>query len=135
MCEFETSTDKLIEVLQDVNHHKDWVYKTTESYVISRKNKDTLFYYSKINLPWPASNRDAVVQLSFGRDSKHKNLIIVVRSIPNLLPEKPNLVRVPYSLGLYDVTTLPDNRIKLIILLVLILADLYRHGWLIIRRL
>src|SRR4051812_17142877 len=51
VCEFEASADKLIEVLQDVNHHKEWVYKTTESYLISRKNKDTLFYYSKISLP------------------------------------------------------------------------------------
>src|SRR5215211_5336320 len=53
VCEFEASTDKLIEILKDVNHHKDWVYKTTESYLISTKNKDTLFYYSKIDLPWP----------------------------------------------------------------------------------
>lgn len=113
ICEFEASADKLIEILQDVNHHKDWVYKTTQSYLISRKNKDTLFYYSKIDLPWPASNRDAVVQLSFRRDTVHKNLVIAVRSIPNLLPEKSNLVRVPYSLGLYDVTTLSGNRIKI----------------------
>jgi hypothetical protein len=113
VCEFEASADKLIEVLQDVNHHKEWVYKTTESYLISRKNKDTLFYYSKISLPWPASNRDAVVQLSFAKDTVHKILRIAVRSIPNLLPEKPGLIRVPYSLGLYDVTTLPNNRIKI----------------------
>lgn len=113
LCEFDASADKLIEILQDVNHHKNWVYKTTKSYLISRKNKDTLFYYSEISLPWPASNRDAVVQLSFANDTVNKKLVIAVQSMPNILPEKPDLVRVPYSLGLYDVKTLPNNHIKI----------------------
>ncbi len=113
ICEFKASADQLIKILQDVDHHKDWVYKTTKSYLISRKNKDTLYYYSEIALPWPASNRDAVVQLAFAKDTANKNLFISVRSIPNLLPQKPNLIRVPYSLGLYNVITLPNNRIKI----------------------
>ena len=113
LCEFDASADKLIEILQDVNHHKNWVYKTTKSYLISRKNKDTLFYYSEISLPWPASNRDAVVQLSCANDTANKKLIIAVQSMPNILPEKPGLVRVPYSLGLYDVKTLPKSHIKI----------------------
>jgi len=113
VCEFNASADQLIKVLQDVNHHKDWVYKTTKSYLISRKKKDTLYYYSEIVLPWPASNRDAVVQLAFAKDTANKKLNIAVRSMPNILPEKPNLIRVPYSLGLYNVTTLPNNRIKI----------------------
>ncbi len=113
ICEMNGSADQLIKILQDVNHHKDWVYKTTKSYLISRKNKDTLFYYSQIDLPWPASNRDATVELAFAKDTANKKLNIAVRSIPNLLPEKQNIIRVPYSLGLYDVTTLPGNRIKI----------------------
>jgi hypothetical protein len=113
ICEYNASADQLIKILQDVNNHKDWVYKTTKSYLINRKNKDTLFYYSEISVPWPASNRDAVVQLAFAKDTANKKLSISVRSIPNLLPQKPNIIRVPYSLGLYNVTTLPNNRIKI----------------------
>lgn len=54
-----------------------------------------------------------MVQLAFAKDTVNKKLRIAVRSMPGILPEKPNLVRVPYSLGLYDVTTLHDNRIKI----------------------
>ncbi len=113
ICEFNASADQLIKILQDVNHHKDWVYKTTKSYLISRKNQDTLFYYSEISLPWPMNNRDAVVQLSVARDTDNKNLIISVLSVPDLVAEKQNVVRVPYSLGMYNVTNLPDNRMKI----------------------
>lgn len=113
LCEFNATAAKLINVLQDVNHHKDWVYKTIKSWLISRKNADTLFYYSEISLPWPASNRDAVVQLAVARDTLNKKTIITIKSIPDLIPEKPNIVRVPYSLGQYFITSLPGNRIKI----------------------
>jgi hypothetical protein len=53
ICEFNGRAERLIQILQDVDGHKNWVYKTTKSYLISRKNQDTLFYYSEIDLPWP----------------------------------------------------------------------------------
>jgi len=112
VCEFKGTAENLIKVLQDVNNHKNWVYKTVRSYLISKKNKDTLFYYSEISLPWPVSNRDATVQLAVARDSVC-NYIITVRSLPNLLPNKPNIVRVPYSSAFYKVNTLPNNHIKI----------------------
>jgi hypothetical protein len=112
-CEFNATAEQLIKILQDVNHHKEWVYKTTNSYLISKKNKDTLYYYSVIALPWPVSNRDAAVQLSIGRNHDDKNITIMVRSIPSLVPKKSNLIRIPNSLGTYMVTALPNNHIKI----------------------
>lgn len=111
ICEFNAPAEKLVKVLQDVNNHRHWVYKTTTSYLLSRKNKDTLNYYSEISLPWPASNRDATVQLAVAKDSIG-NHTITVRSLPNLLAPKPNLVRVPYSLGTYKINRLPGNHIR-----------------------
>ena len=113
ICEFNANAKDLINILQDVNHHKDWVYKTTKSWLIRRVNEDTLFYYSEISLPWPASNRDAVVQLAVANDTLRKHILITIRSFPDLLPEKPNLVRVPYSLGQYNIISLPDNHIEI----------------------
>ncbi|EHQ30274.1 START domain-containing protein [Mucilaginibacter paludis] len=111
VCEFDAPAEKLVKVLQNVKDHKNWVYKTIRSYQISRKNKDTLYYYSEIALPWPASNRDATVQLAVATDSLG-TFTITVKSMPNLTPAKPNLVRVPYSVGTYKVNSLPGNRIR-----------------------
>jgi len=111
--EFNGSIENLIKILQDVDNHKNWVYKTTKSYLIKKKSTDTLYFYSEIALPWPASNRDASVELAVVKDTLNKNAFITVRSFPNLVPYKENIIRVPYSLGLYKLTTLPNNLIKL----------------------
>jgi hypothetical protein len=112
ICEFNTTLEKLLKVLEDVNDHKNWVYKTTQSYLINRKGKDTLYYYSEMAVPWPASNRDAVVQLLVSKDSL-RNTLVAIRSMPTLLPKKPGIVRVPFSLGIYKISILSSKRLKI----------------------
>jgi hypothetical protein len=89
------------------------VYNTKISYLIKRKSKDTLFYYSEVSLPWPMANRDLAIRLTFEKDSLNKTLKVQARSTDNILPDKPGLVRVPYSLGLWTIITLPNNHIKI----------------------
>ena len=113
LCQFNASAAQLIKTLQNVNHHKDWVYNTKTSYLISKKNKDTLYYYSETALPWPINNRDLVIQLTFAEDVANKVLKIQALSMPKMLPDKPNVVRVPYSLGLWNVITKPNNQLKI----------------------
>lgn len=113
ICEVKGTEAQLYKILQNVNHHKDWVYNTKVSYLIKRKSKDTLFYYSEVSLPWPITNRDLAIRLTFERDTMNKILKVQARSTDNILPEKSGLVRVPYSLGLWNVTALPNNRIKI----------------------
>ena len=111
-CEASGSAQRLIDILQDVDHHKDWVYGTKTASLLSRKNKDTLIYYTEVDLPWPVSNRDLVVQLSFARISATV-LRIEAKSLPKLIPARPNLIRIPYSRSLWNVTSLPGNRLKI----------------------
>src|ERR1700677_2896027 len=48
LCEINAPAERLISVLQNVAHHKDWVYQTKISYLVNRKNKDTITYYSEV---------------------------------------------------------------------------------------
>lgn len=107
--QLDASEDQLIGVLKNISHHKDWSYGTKRTFLISKENKDTLIYYSEVALPWPFSNRDLVIQLSFRKDTLNKVLHIQARSIPGILPPKPNLVRVPFSLAVWDVKVLPNK--------------------------
>lgn len=113
VCEINGSIQQLYGILQNVNHHKDWVYGTMDSHLINRKSTDTVYYYSSVNLPWPASNRDLTVQLTFKRDNDGKTLHVRAFGVNNILSEKPGLVRVPYSLGLWDIQTLNNGKIKI----------------------
>ncbi|MBS1528258.1 MAG: hypothetical protein JST19_21615 [Bacteroidetes bacterium] len=111
--ELNATEDQLISVLQNISHHKDWSYGTKRTFLISRKNKDTLTYYSEVSLPWPLSNRDLVIQLSFKRDSADHTLRIQAKSVPGILPVNPGLVRVPFSLAQWDVKVLPNKLLQI----------------------
>ena len=108
-CTLEGSYDKLIAVLNNVDHQKDWVYNNKTSYIIKRINPYELYYYSETTLPWPMSNRDAAVHLKMDKDSLNRFLKVTAVSIPNYIPEKSGKVRVPRSVVSWNVT-MPTTR-------------------------
>jgi len=111
--ELNATEDQLVGILENIPHHKDWSYGTKRTFVISKKNKDTIIYYSEVSLPWPLSNRDLVLQLSFSRDSVDHSLHIQAKSIPGILPANPTLVRVPFSVASWDVKILPNKLLSI----------------------
>jgi hypothetical protein len=111
--ELSATENQLISVLQDIPHHKDWSYGTKHTYLINKKGKDTLIYYSEVALPWPLSNRDLVIELSFKNDTVNNMLHIRAKSIPGIMPVKSGLVRVPSSLATWDVTVLSPHLLRI----------------------
>ena len=96
-CILEGNYDKLIAVLNNVSHHKDWVYNNKTSSIIKQLSPYEFYYYTEAHLPWPMSNRDAVVHLTMYRDSLNRFLKITSLGVPNYIPEKSGKVRVPKS--------------------------------------
>jgi hypothetical protein len=96
-CTLEGNYDKLMAVLSNVSHQKDWVYHNKTSYIINRVSPYEYYYYMETFLPWPMSNRDAVVHLKMNKDSLNRFLKITAVSIPSYIPEKSGKVRVPRS--------------------------------------
>ena len=108
-CILEGNYDKLMAVLNNVSHQKDWVYNNKTSHVISRVNPNEFYYYTETFLPWPMSNRDAVVHLKMDRDSLNRFLKIKAVGVPDYIPEKSGKVRVTKS----DITwyvTMPTTK-------------------------
>jgi len=87
--------DKLMAILNDVSLHKDWVYNSKKSYIISRNSPGDFYYYSETSIPWPMSNRDAVIHLTMTKDTLNRFLKITAIGVPGYLPEKSGKVRVP----------------------------------------
>jgi hypothetical protein len=105
----EGNYDKLIAVLTDISNHKEWIYNTKTSYLIKRITPYDLYYYSEAIMPWPTTNRDAVVHLRIIRDSLPKFLKVSALSEPNFIGKKEGKVRVPYSSATWFVT-MPTSR-------------------------
>jgi START domain-containing protein len=96
-CTMPGTFDKLIAVLTDIDHLKDWVYNTKTSYVIKKLSPLDLFYYSETTIPWPMSNRDAVIHLRITKDSLGRFMKVHSTNENRLVPEKDGNVRILYS--------------------------------------
>ena len=96
-CILEGNYDKLMAVLNNVSHQKDWVYNNKTAHIISRVSPYEFYYYTETSLPWPMSNRDAVVHLKMNKDSLNRFLKIEAVGVPDYIPEKSGKVRVTKS--------------------------------------
>lgn len=92
----EGNYDKLIAVITNVNHYNDWVYNNKTASILKIISPLEFYYYSETYLPWPMSNRDAVMHTEITRDSLDRFLKINNVSDAGLVPEKPGKVRVPH---------------------------------------
>src|SRR5438034_3833336 len=92
-CTLEGTFDKLIGILSDVNRHKEWVYNNKTSYILKKNSANDFIYYSETSIPWPMSNRDAIIHLKFNRDSLNRFLNITAVGEANYIAEKDGKVR------------------------------------------
>ena len=96
-CVLPGTYDKLMAILSDVSRHKDWVFHSKTSNILKRNSPYDFYYYTETSMPWPMSNRDAVVHLTMNRDSLNRFLKVTATGVPNFIAEKNGKVRVPRS--------------------------------------
>jgi hypothetical protein len=108
-CTLEGSYEKLMAVLSDFGHQKDWVYNNKTSYLLKRVNPYEYYYYAETYLPWPMSNRDAAIHLKMTRDSLNRFLKITAVSVPDFVPQKSGKIRVPRT-DISWYVTMPTER-------------------------
>ena len=113
VCELPGTPAQLINILQHVKGHVDWVYLTKQSYQVKKINERSLIYYSATDMPWPVTDRDLVVELVITEVPGTRNLSIRAKSTAEYLPPKKNFIRVPYSLASWEVVPISPNKLKI----------------------
>ncbi len=103
----------LVAIVLDIDNHYKWSYNTISSYVLKRISNSELFFYTLINAPWPASDRDLVIHLRIKQEPHTKILTIREENVPDYLPRKKNIVRVPLSKEVWTVTPLDKKTLKI----------------------
>jgi len=106
-CEIDATESQLVALLMDVNTSADWVYHTKSCVIIKQVSPSEIYYYSEINLPWPASNRDFVAHLTVSQNPDTKVVTIDGPAVPGVVPEKKGIVRISNSTGKWTIT--PDG--------------------------
>jgi len=95
---------KLMQILGDISKHPEWVYKAKSATIVKQISPNEFIYYTETTLPWPASNRDAIIHLTMVPDTAQHALNIIAFSEPDLLEKKEGLVRIPYTNAKWHVT-------------------------------
>jgi START domain len=103
----------LAAVILDIPNYFQWSYNTKMSYVIRRVSSSEMYFYSEIASPWPANYRDLVVHQQIRQDKATKMLTILSESVPDMIPPKPHVVRVPFSKETWLVNKMGDNSINI----------------------
>ena len=105
---------QLAAILTDVDNYAQWVYSTSKSILIKKITPNKLVYYSEFNAPWPAMNRDLYAVMEITTDSIYHLLKVISVGEQNYQPPKIDFVRIPFSKGLWNITTVSENVIHLI---------------------
>jgi START domain len=112
-CTLTGSYTKLVSILTKVPQFSNWIYNTKLSKLVRQTTPLDFVYYSETHLPWPLSNRDAVIHLRIKTDSLPRVLTISGSSVTDLVPEIPGKVRVSQYAANWKVTMPTAKTIKI----------------------
>jgi len=112
-CTIDASLTRITAVLLDIKNTGDWVYATKTAVVLNQISASELIYYSEINVPWPASNRDFIVRLKVTQDEKTKAVSVDADNLPNHLPTYKGIVRIPHSYSKWLITPVNATQVRI----------------------
>jgi len=104
---------KLIGLLTKVSQFNKWIYNNKTSSILKQNTQLDFVYYSETHMPWPLSNRDAIIHLQIKTDSLPRFLTISGTGEPDLLPRIPSRVRVPHYKANWRVTMPTSTTIQI----------------------
>ena len=85
-CELNTTLSQLVKALLDVKTCPEWVDHTKSCTLIKQVSPSELYYYSEINIPWPAENRDFVAHLTVHQNPETKVVTVDGPAVSGFVP-------------------------------------------------
>lgn len=107
---FEGDIDSFLHKLNTPYSYTQWVYKCTEGKMLEQIDSQEFYYYTVSNMPFPVKDRDMVVRCKQWKDTKGI-FYSSSTAAPNFIPNKKDLVRIPYFKSEWKITPLPDKEI------------------------
>lgn len=108
----ETTMDHIIKVILNVDNYINWQYNTINAHVVKMISDTELIYYSEVAAPWPISNRDLVIHLSIQNDISRGSVVVSTNSVPDYIPHKKGIVRVPMSKAQWIIKPITDSLVS-----------------------
>jgi hypothetical protein len=102
----------IISVIGDIDNFANWAYQTRKAELL--KTEGTTQYVHVVNkAQWPVLDRDIVYKCQISQNPKNKVVTILMDGIPDYIPPQNDLVRMPSAHGLFVLTPLGKNQVKI----------------------
>lgn len=93
----KTTLDKAVEAYRDPIKRKSFMARSIEVSNLKENSKTDIITYNLGNAPWPVADRDNITHSIFKKTGNQVR--VSMKSLPNYIPEKDGIVRVPRSKG------------------------------------
>ncbi len=106
-----SSLSEAAAMILDIEGYVEWQYKTISANVVKKVSDREIIYYTEVGAPIITSNRDFVIRLTLNQDALTKALNVEATSLPDYLPSKEKIVRVPFSTARWTITPVSARRL------------------------
>ena len=111
--ELNSSLPQLAAMVLDVDNLGDWQYLTLSTKLLRKVSERELIYHTEVAAPMFTNNRDFVIQLTVNQDPVTRTMTIDLVSIPDYLPRREGVVRVPFSKARWTVKPISPSRLSI----------------------
>lgn len=90
----DASLAGITQLLTEVDLYPKWGYKIVESRVIKQVSDHEAYYYSRIDFPWPLSDRDVVMHAKLTQHPTTHVITAISKAMPDYIPAVKDVVRI-----------------------------------------
>lgn len=109
------SIEEVLAVLAKDEGYTDWMYRCIESRVIEHRGGEDRVVYTRTDLPWPVSDRDAVLDVEVDYEEGSAKAEITYRTGQHSeVPPVPGVVRIPRMVGGYSLHEFSPGRTEVV---------------------
>ncbi|HMG92385.1 MAG TPA: START domain-containing protein [Chryseolinea sp.] len=103
-----TSIKELLDFVTDIPNYVNWQYNTKEATILTKTDR-SIIYRAVVETPWPLANRELIVEITTELDSVGRVLIIDSHHVAYAYPQAKHLIRVPYVVGIWHVSSVKNS--------------------------
>ena len=110
-----TQIEKVYSLITNVKNFDWWDDDISEIKVLQYEKDKVIQYYLIYDVPWPIADRDLVVDSHITIDPATGTISVEARSLLNVIPEKPNLIRIKKYWQKWTLVPVEKNLVHLIL--------------------
>ena len=109
---FQQPLPIVVEMISNADTHHQWITRCSESAVLRLFDRSHFVFYEYYNLPFPASNRDIVIEATINYDTLKGEVSITSKNVDNYRDKRDGTVRIPAFQGLWFLRQQQDGIIE-----------------------